>query len=82
MDSIAAHEVEISGARAAQLTAMKLVKLASRAGGWISLYRDPEDNRLWELSYPQSEMHGGGPPLLRVVSRIDATVAFGLGDDA
>jgi hypothetical protein len=43
-----------------------LVKLAySRAGGgWETLYRDPNDGRLWELTYPQGEMHEGGPPRL------------------
>jgi hypothetical protein len=33
-------------------------------GGWETLYRDPQDNRYWELTYPQGEMHGGGPPRL------------------
>ena len=42
------------------------------SGGWDSLYRDPRDNRYWERTYPHSEMHGGGPPTLRV---IDAELA-------
>lgn len=36
------------------------------------LYRDPKDGRLWEQSYPQGEMHGGGPPKLSVVSLEEA----------
>lgn len=43
-----------------------LVQLAySRDGGaWETLFRDPRDGRLWERTYPRSEMHGGGPPQL------------------
>lgn len=45
-----------------------LRKVASDASGWDTLFRDPSDGRFWELIYPHSEMHGGGPPLLRVVT--------------
>ncbi len=41
-----------------------LVQLGADASGWDELYRDPNDGRLWELTWPQSEMHGGGPPRL------------------
>jgi len=41
-----------------------LVRLASDFSGWVELYRDPDDGRLWELTWPQSELHGGGPPRL------------------
>ena len=36
--------------------------------GWETLYQDTRDGRLWERTYPQSEMHGGGPPQLSIVS--------------
>jgi hypothetical protein len=54
--------------RIARLVRNSLVRVAPDATGWDILYRDPRDGRLWELIYPHSEMHGGGPPLLRVVS--------------
>ena len=50
----------------------KLERIASDSSGWETLYRDPRDGRLWELTYPQSEMHGGGPRRLHVVSRDEA----------
>jgi hypothetical protein len=46
------------------------------SGAWIQLYRDPADGRLWELTYPQGEMHGGGPRTLRVVSPTDAAQKY------
>ena len=41
-----------------------LVPVGTDPSGWDDLYRDPDDGRLWELTRPQSEMHGGGPPRL------------------
>lgn len=41
-----------------------LIKIASDDTGWEVLYQDPEDKRYWELSYPSSELHGGGAPSL------------------
>jgi Immunity protein 27 len=54
------------------LTTQKLERIARDSSGWETLYRDPRDGRLWELTYPQSEMHGGGPCRLHVVSRDEA----------
>ena len=50
------------------LVADSLAKVATDQSGWTSLYRDPSDNRLWELTYPHGEMHGGGPPTLRRIT--------------
>ncbi|MBL0317838.1 MAG: hypothetical protein IPP74_00790 [Alphaproteobacteria bacterium] len=44
-----------------------LLKLGKDISGWNTLYRDPYDGRYWELIYPQSEIHGGGPPQLRCI---------------
>ena len=43
----------------------------------VKIYRDPKDARLWELSYPQSEMHGGGPAKLTCISSQLAETIFG-----
>lgn len=50
------------------LTSSHLKHLAVDSTGWDHLYADPDDGRLWELTYPESEWHGGGPPSLEVVS--------------
>lgn len=49
----------------------KLEKQKADASGWYVLYRHRDTGQLWELTYPQSHMQGGGPRLLRC-----------LGDDA
>jgi hypothetical protein len=46
--------------------------------GWLTLYLDPEDGRFWEESFESSEMHGGGPPTLRIISANDAKLKFSL----
>jgi hypothetical protein len=45
-----------------------LTFVASRDGGWARLYRDDELALFWELTYPQGELHGGGPPRLESYS--------------
>jgi Immunity protein 27 len=46
-------------------------------GAWETLYRDPDDGRYWERTYPQSELHGGGPPELRVLTTEEAGQKYG-----
>jgi hypothetical protein len=49
-----------------------LVRVADARDGWGALYRDPDDGRLWELTYPQGELQGGGPPSLARLSEEEA----------
>jgi hypothetical protein len=60
----------IADAACGQIDALlrSLTPYASTEGGWTKLYRD-ESGVFWELTYPQSEMHGGGPPRLESLSR-------------
>ena len=58
--------------RIERLTQTYLVRVASDASGWDTLFRDPADDRLWELIYPESDLHGGGPPELRCMSEQEA----------
>ena len=45
-----------------------LRQVAAASDGWDRLLVDPLDNTYWELTFPKSEMHGGGPKLLAPVS--------------
>lgn len=63
--------------RIAELTKSFLLELGRDPSGWDALYRAPDDGRLWELIYPQSEMQGGGPPQLRCLSVDEAKRKYG-----
>ena len=63
--------------RVSELVNNYLIKLGHDHSGWDTLYRDPNDGRLWELIYPQSELQGGGPPSLVVISDEAAAVKYG-----
>lgn len=54
------------------LTVNYLIKVSEDESGWFKLYKDPENNRYWELVYPNSEDHGGGAPHLINISAQEA----------
>lgn len=53
-----------------------LHRIAMSPDGWSALFRDPDDGRLWERAYPHSEMHGGGPPKLEIISADAARLRY------
>jgi hypothetical protein len=61
-----------------ELVKKYLLKIRVHESGWNALYQDPSDGRYWELTYPYSEMHGGGPPRLSVIAISHATEKFDL----
>jgi len=63
--------------RIESLVATHLVELARSTEGWSTLFQDPADGRLWQRTYPQGDLHGGGPPSLLCVSLAQARVAYG-----
>ena len=56
----------------------RLTLVGVAEGGWRQLYRDPRDGRLWELTFPQGSLHGGGPRRLAVVDEAEAREGFGI----
>jgi hypothetical protein len=62
---VAADEVE---ARINWLVSHHLRRICSDESGWDVLYQDPQDGRLWELTYPDGEYHGGDCAYFSVVS--------------
>lgn len=60
-----------------QLTTQYLIERKKSASGWETLYVNPVDNRFWELSFPNSEWHGGGPQRLTNISEKEARDRFG-----
>ena len=53
-------------------------QVAVNGDNWSVLYNNPDDGSYWELTYPQSHMHGGGPPALQRVSKRDAQKRYGV----
>ena len=51
------------------LLSSQLRKVASSVeyGDWEVLYVDPADGRFWELTYPQGDLPGGGPPRIEAI---------------
>ena len=64
-------------ARIESLIASHLVSLGADESGWDALYRDPDTGKLWELSWPQSNLHSGGPPRLALVRADDVRSKYG-----
>lgn len=64
--------------RIAYLLEHELRQVAVDDSGWASLYVDPADGRFWELSFPKSEMHGGGPPMLTCIGGGEAASRYQL----
>lgn len=52
-------------ARIEQLIAERLQRIGASHDGWTIYFVDPFSGMRWELIYPQSHLHGGGPPTLR-----------------
>lgn len=44
-----------------RLLTAELEQIGTTDGGWRRLFRHRADGSLWQLDYPQSELHGGGP---------------------
>lgn len=64
-------------ARIEELTQRHLLELGRDASGWDALFVDPDDGRLWELIYPESGLHGGGAPELRLLATVQAKQKYG-----
>lgn len=60
-----------------ELLRSHLRQIGHDASGWDVLYRDPDDERFWELTYPESELHGGGPAQLRCLTLDEARKKYG-----
>ncbi len=60
------------------LTDSYLEQVSVDGDNWSALYRNHDDGSYWELTYPQSHMHGGGPPTLQRVSKDDAYKRYGI----
>ena len=56
---------------------LEKIAISKEWGAWETPFRDPEDGRFWERTYPKGEMQGGGPPALKQLSREQAKAKYG-----
>lgn len=43
-----------------------LKEIETSEEGWTKQYED-QNGKIWELTYPESHLHGGGPPKLTLM---------------
>lgn len=80
---VAGHmEADENCRRIEALTSSLLTEVGRDRSGWDVLYIDKSDGRLWELIYPEAEMHGGGPPVLRCLNDAKAREKYSAALDA
>lgn len=58
------------------LASEKLKLIGTNGDNWEALYQDPIDSRYWVMFYPKSELHGGGPPSLKLSTDKDINLKF------
>lgn len=56
-----------------RLLTAELEQIGTTDGGWRRLFRHRTDGSLWQLDYPQSELHGGGLRRLVKLDTADST---------
>lgn len=64
--------------RIEHLVHVYLKEVGRDGSGWDILYVDPADGRYWELVYPESQLQGGGPPLLAHIATPEARLKYAL----
>ncbi len=60
------------------LISKELKEVGTSGDGWDVLYIDPSDGRYWELTYPDSDSHGGGAPKLSFVTVEQVKAKYGV----
>ena len=55
---------------------LREIGVSKQWGAWETLFQDPDDGRYWEQTYPHGEMHGGGPPTLRLLTMEQAKAKY------
>ncbi|WDE10651.1 Imm27 family immunity protein [Thalassomonas haliotis] len=52
------------------------VEVTTDNSGWESLFKNTETNQYWVRTYPDSSLHGGGLPLLTLITETEARDRF------
>jgi hypothetical protein len=66
----------LEGNEGKEFARVHLVEVVVDDVNWKILHRNPATNEYWKESFPQSEMHGGGPPVFDRISKEEAKEEF------
>lgn len=69
---------EIKGNRAWDYIEANCIEVATDESGWETLYQDKASKEFWVRTFPDSQLHGGGLPLLTMLSESEAKNRFHL----
>ncbi len=67
---------QFTGPQAITFLEENCIKVTTNDSGWEILYKEKSSNKYWELTYPNSEVHGGGEPLVSPVAIEDVKLKF------
>ena len=76
MTSDQTRKDRLEGNEGQEFARSNLVQVVVDDVNWIVLYRDPKTGDYWKEYFPQSELHGGGPPIFVRISLDDAERDF------
>ena len=57
--------------------APQMVEVARSPDGWSALLISSTDSTLWERTYPNGDLHGGGEPSLSAITQEQARIIYG-----
>ncbi len=67
----------LSGNEGEAFAKQNLVQLKVDSVNWKVLWKNPKTGEFWKEFFPQSEMHGGGPPEFVKISEQEAKTECG-----
>jgi hypothetical protein len=66
----------LEGNEGQEFARTNLVQVVVDDRNWKVLHRNPDTGEYWRESFPQSGMHGGGPPVFEKISEETAKKEF------
>jgi hypothetical protein len=66
----------LEGNEGQEFARRNLVQVVVDDVNWKVLHRNPATGQYWKEFFPQSEMHGGGPPVFVKISEEEAKREF------
>lgn len=78
---MSAPQEDLHGMKAIDYASEHLRELRVDAVAWEIEYIDDSTLEIWVMDFPQSELHGGGPPRLRRKTSGVLTGAFPVGQN-